>query len=110
MLVDAGQEPFTVYIADDGHGMNEAQLRSCMQFPSASPDSTRDEDDLGRFGLGMKTASFAQTQCLTVLSRERGSTQFNGRTWDLKELEAGEWRIIVNTQEEIEKFISDYRK
>ena len=110
ILVNTDHEPFTVYIADDGHGMNEVQLSSCMQFPSASPDSMRDESDLGRFGLGMKTASFSQTHCLTVLSRARGSEQFSGRTWDLKELEAGEWRIIVNTQEEIEKLISDYRQ
>lgn len=110
ILVDADQEPFTVFIADDGHGMNEEQLRSCMQFPSASPDSTRDEDDLGRFGLGMKTASFSQTHCLTVLSRARGSTQFNGRTWDLKELEAGEWRIIINTEEEVNELIDNYRE
>jgi hypothetical protein len=107
ILVDSDKEPFTVYIADDGHGMSEEQLRSCMQFPSASPDSTRDESDLGRFGLGMKTASFSQTHCLTVLSRERGSTQFNGRTWDLKELEAGQWRILINTQEEVKSLIDD---
>ena len=110
ILVDSDQEPFTVYVADDGCGMSEEQLRSCMQFPSASPDSRRDDSDLGRFGLGMKTASFSQTHCLTVLSRERGSTQFNGRTWDLKELEAGEWRIIINTEGDIKSLISNYRK
>jgi hypothetical protein len=110
ILVDAGQEPFTAFIADDGQGMNEEELRSCMQFPSASPDNTRRERDLGRFGLGMKTASFSQTHCLTVLSRKRGSKQFHGRSWNLKALETGEWRIIINTREEIEALIDNYQK
>ena len=39
-----------------------------------------------------------------------GSNNNEWQNLDLKELEAGEWRIIVNTQEEIEKLISDYRK
>jgi hypothetical protein len=74
-----------------------------MQFPSNSPEEERNAFDLGRFGLGMKTASFSQTRCFTVLSRKKGTKTFSGRTWDVNYLkQVGKWRLIVNTQEEIE--------
>lgn len=109
VLIKMEQEPFTLFVADNGHGMDEEALKANMQFPSNSPEEERNTFDLGRFGLGMKTASFSQTRCFTVLSRKKGTKNYSGRTWDVNYLkQVGKWRLIVNTQEEITKLIQQY--
>lgn len=109
VLVSASEEPFTLFLADNGNGMTEKVLRESMRFPSASPDHSRKDSDLGRFGLGMKTASFSQTRCFTVLSRSKGASLYSGRTWDVRELEGGQWKLKVNSPSEIEKLLEEYR-
>ena len=108
VLLKMDNEPFTLFLADNGNGMNEAELKSSMQFPSNSPESKRKSKDLGRFGLGMKTASFAQTRCFTVLSKKKGEKEYSGRTWDVNYLKTNGWRIIINSKEEIEKIVEEY--
>ena len=109
VLIKMDQEPFTLFIADNGIGMDEETLRTSMQFPSNSPEKERNVADLGRFGLGMKTASFSQTRCFTVLSRKKGTKTFSGRTWDVNHLkQVGKWQLIVNTEVEITKLINEY--
>ena len=49
-----------VSILDDGCGMSETELVDAMRIGSRSPREERDSDDLGRFGLGLKTASISQ--------------------------------------------------
>lgn len=73
-------EPFLA-IVDDGEGMSRETLLDAMRPGSQSPTATREDTDLGRFGLGMKTASFSQARCLTVVSRKDGA-QASAR-WDL---------------------------
>lgn len=110
VLIKMEQEPFTLFVADNGNGMDEETLKASMQFPSNSPENERNISDLGRFGLGMKTASFSQTRCFTVLSRKKGTKNFSGRTWDVNHLKhVGNWQLIVNTQEEITKLIQQYQ-
>lgn len=110
VLIKMDQEPFTLFVADNGGGMSEEALKTNMQFPSKSPEATRHTLDLGRFGLGMKTASFSQTRCFTVLSRKKGTEKYFGRTWDVNYLkEVGKWQLLVNTDEEIQKLITQYR-
>lgn len=110
VLVKMEEEPFTLFIADNGNGMEEEELKASMQFPSNSPEVERNVFDLGRFGLGMKTASFSQTRCFTVLSRKKGAKTFSGRTWDVNYLkQVGKWRLLVKNQEEIAKLIEQYR-
>ena len=109
VLIKMDQEPFTLFIADNGNGMDEDVLKASMQFPSNSPEEERNILDLGRFGLGMKTASFSQTRCFTVLSRKKGTKTYSGRTWDVNYLkQVGKWRLLVNNQEEITKLIQQY--
>lgn len=111
ILIDTDKEPFTLFLADNGKGMNDAELKKNMQFPSSSPENFRESGDLGRFGLGLKTASFAQTRCFTVLSKKTNDSKYNARTWDVEYLkETGKWKIIVNTQEEINNFLARYNK
>jgi hypothetical protein len=62
-----------VEVLDDGGGMSFERLIEAMRFGGAGPDAERDGEDLGRFGLGLKTASLSQCRELTVSSRREGS-------------------------------------
>lgn len=109
ILTRTAEEPFRLFLADDGLGMSEEELKNNMKFPSSSPDLDRNKSDLGRFGLGMKTASFSQTRKFTVISRKKGEREFSARTWDLKVLEVTEeWKLIINNKNEIDELLSDY--
>src|SRR4051812_34603937 len=57
-----------VAIVDDGRGMGEEQLHRAMHLATEGPWAHRHPADLGRFGLGLKTASFSQARRLTVVS------------------------------------------
>jgi hypothetical protein len=84
-------EPF-IAIIDDGGGMTENELVSAMRPGSKNPLATRDEPDLGRFGLGLKSASFSQGRRLTVVSRKAGKSA--AAVWDLDEVaERNEWAV-----------------
>jgi hypothetical protein len=109
VLIKMDQEPFTLFLADNGMGMNESELVKSMQFPSNSPEEKRSGNDLGRFGLGMKTASFSQTRYFTVLSKKKGGKKYAGRTWDVNYLKNNGWRLIINSEEEIEIIIEQYK-
>lgn len=109
VLTKVDKEPFILFIADNGNGMDQASLKKNMQFPSKSPEDKRDISDLGRFGLGLKTASFSQTRIFTVLSRKKGSDKFFGLTWDVNHLKnSGKWEMILNSEEEINNIIEQY--
>lgn len=110
ILVSTDELPFKVFIADNGDGMTESGLSAAMKLPSQSPLLGRKKSDLGRFGLGMKTASFSQTRKFAVYSRQSTSDSFKGRTWDLGILESGDWKIKINSDAEITTVISKYRK
>ncbi len=110
ILINTDEEPFTLFLADNGQGMDEETLKLSMQFPSTSPDGEREHIDLGRFGLGMKTASFSQTRKFTVLSRKEGTERYYGRTWDLTLLKEHGWKLWVNSDVEIETILNEYKK
>ena len=67
---------------DDGSGMSEDELISAMKFGSSDPLEERNKTDLGRFGLGLKTASFSQCRRLMVCTKkiDHPSTSV---VWDL---------------------------
>lgn len=109
VLTEINEEPFTLFLSDNGEGMNEKSLKKNMQFPSKSPEDSRDSKDLGRFGLGLKTASFSQTRVFTVLSRNKGNEKFSALTWDVKHLkDSGKWEMIINSDEEISRILEQY--
>ncbi|WP_268795562.1 ATP-binding protein [Sphingomonas sp. Leaf22] len=62
-----------VEILDDGTGMGLGRLIEAMRFGGEGPDAERGGDDLGRFGLGLKTGSLSQCRELTVASRRDGN-------------------------------------
>lgn len=71
-------------ITDNGCGMTRTELVSAMRFGSVSPFVTRSSSDLGRFGLGLKTASLSQCRHLTVLSKREGTVSCC--EWDLNRI------------------------
>ncbi|OYX70679.1 MAG: ATP-binding protein [Rhizobiales bacterium 32-66-11] len=77
----AGPESW-VRIVDDGGGMDDAALEAGMRLGARDPRAERAPSDLGRFGLGLKTASFSQARRLTVASRRNGGLTVCLR-WDL---------------------------
>ncbi|HZR34087.1 MAG TPA: ATP-binding protein [Nevskia sp.] len=85
----------TVTILDDGNGMDEAELEAAMRLGGKSPLDKRDAHDLGRFGLGLKTASFSQCRRLTVASYRDGQTSCF--RWDLDVIAAATddgWHLL----------------
>lgn len=96
-----------ISILDDGHGMSENELELAMRLGHRNPLDTRSSDDLGRFGLGLKTASFSQCRKLTVASRKHG--ELNCLRWDLDFLansEDNSWLILEGPSEGSEPLIS----
>lgn len=84
----------TITVTDDGRGLSEAALVAAMRLGSMSPLQRREPHDLGRFGLGLKTASFSQCRCLTVLSRTSDGQPVM-RRWDLDHVSRrNEWELL----------------
>lgn len=91
-----------VRIVDDGHGMDEAALVAAMRPGSRAPAESRGPHDLGRFGLGLKTASLSQCRVLTVVSRTSSGTA--ARRWDLDHVaRVNDWQLLVGIPDDVEE-------
>ncbi|GAA2771340.1 ATP-binding protein [Mycolicibacterium pallens] len=89
-------------IIDDGDGMTAEEVRCAMRLAGRGAKAPRGATDLGRFGLGLKTASLSQCRTLTVVSRKGGNVC--GYTWSLDHLAAvGRWALIELSNAEIEE-------
>jgi hypothetical protein len=77
----AGMPQPVVIVLDDGEGMDRESLIAAMRYGSRDPREVRAATDLGRFGLGLKTASLSQCRRMTVVSFKEG--QFAVAVWDL---------------------------
>lgn len=85
---------------DNGRGMSDKELVEAMRLASKDPSKEREKNDLGRFGLGLKTASFSQCKKLTVISKKYG--QLAATRWDLNYLEdKNQWLLIKPSLDEI---------
>ena len=74
--------------------MSESELLAALRPGSRNPTDPRDPNDLGRFGLGLKTASFSQCRKLTVLSKPEGGA-VSYWTWDLDFVaQTGLWHVV----------------
>ena len=91
-----------IAILDNGKGMSEEEIDISMQYGSKNPTEERDKKDLGRFGLGLKTASLSQCRCLTVISKQGDNLE--GRQWDIDHVtEVGDWSLNVLDEEDIQQ-------
>ena len=89
-----------ISIQDDGVGMDEDALIEAMRLGSRSPGEERLPSDLGRFGLGLKTAAFSQATSLTVATRcPNGKLAM--RRWDLEYVtEHGTWSLLLDARDD----------
>jgi len=84
----------TITVTDDGCGMTEEQVRRAMRLGSTNPLLARDPQDLGRFGLGLKTASFSQCRRLSVRTKTADET-VTDRCWDLDYIaQTNNWLLL----------------
>lgn len=89
-----------IAIVDDGCGMGREELLEAMRPGSKDPRLERATHDLGRFGLGLKTASFSQCRELTVLTRK--AEQLYGMRWDLDRVsKTNRWEITEIHQSDL---------
>lgn len=88
----AGEESY-VAIADDGEGMTGNGVIEAMRFGSRRPYGRR---DLGRYGLGLKTASLSQCRSVTVVTcRAPATSKVTVRTLDLDLIAKwDEWLVV----------------
>lgn len=95
-----------IYILDNGHGMNEEKLKEAMRLGSQNPSEKRDKKDLGRFGLGLKTASFSQCKVVTVYTKiQEGATAL--RCWNLDHVEeTRKWELDTLPPENTESILA----
>lgn len=85
------QNEVTVYIADNGSGMDDAGLKNAMRYGSKQ---RADPSSLGKFGLGLKTGSTAFCRCLSVISRGQADFVVRKVQWDLDYIAAtNEWNL-----------------
>ncbi|MBO6696998.1 MAG: ATP-binding protein [Maricaulis sp.] len=87
-----------VRVTDNGCGMSAEELQNAMRPASTNPADERSPDDLGRFGWGLKSASFSQCKRLTVVSRQDG--ELSGAVWDLEDLD--EWKMGILSAEDFD--------
>lgn len=82
-----------VVITDNGDGMSKQQLRSAMRYGSPKRENPK---SLGKFGMGLKTASTSFCRRLVVISMQDGKEI--SRAWDLdKIVETDRW--VLETPE-----------
>ena len=73
-----------ITIDDDGTGMDEETLSEALRLGS---DTERESGDLGKFGMGLVTASIGLSQSVEVLAKEADGTLLHGG-FDLEHIAA----------------------
>lgn len=88
----ARDERSFLVVMDNGQGMSNEELFNAMKYGSKNPNESRNTSDMGRFGLGMKSASLSQCRKLTIVSKKNNA--FSSYSWDLDYIiEKGEWVV-----------------
>jgi hypothetical protein len=90
----------SISILDDGRGMTVDQVREALRF-AGTANLERSETDLGKFGLGLKTASLSQAKRLSVISKTKSGVA--ARRWDLDYVVSrGKWALQTLDQDAID--------
>jgi hypothetical protein len=98
IVIEFDGEDSSVVIADDGGGMTANGLIEALRYGSRRYYSPR---DLGRYGLGLKTASLSQCRSVTVVTCRSGAAdRMAVRTLDLDLIaEWDEWLVVEPTHD-----------
>lgn len=92
-----------VAILDDGCGMTKDELVAAMKHAAKNPKSHRKDNDLGRYGLGMKTASLSQCRDLIVISKSKDGIK--GASWLIDTIElTKDWTLNTYSSSECKHF------
>lgn len=96
-----GIEEPNISILDDGEGMSPTELIHNMKIGCKNPSDDRSRGDLGRFGSGLKTASFSQARKLTVISKKSGEPMC-AAIWDIDRIEhENTWCLEILEEKEV---------
>jgi hypothetical protein len=91
-------------VIDNGTGMDRPGLLNAMKYGS----DRRSTPSLGKFGLGLKTASSAICKRFSAVSRKASGQPVRKATWDLDEVErSGKWDLLLGLAEPDEIEILD---
>lgn len=97
-----------IAIVDNGRGMTAAELQENMRIACKDPSQNRDSHDLGRFGSGMKTASFSVARKLTVITKQ--NEEINACRYDIDLIEErNDWIIEILSQDKINQILSSQK-
>ncbi len=103
---DWHEDASRIHLLDNGRGMSSAELDKAMRLGERSPLEVRETSDLGRFGLGLKTASFSQCRRLTVATINQNGLEC--LRWDLDVLAASAddgWHLLEGAHAGSERFL-----
>jgi hypothetical protein len=82
-----------IAIVDDGKGMSKAEMLKALTLGGDGIETERNTEDLGRFGLGLKTASVSQCRKLTLLSK-KDNEDVNSLVFDLDHIKNHGWEVF----------------
>jgi hypothetical protein len=105
-LVFDGENSYLT-ISDNGIGLASKEIQEAMRF--GSNRKYAEDGDLGRFGLGLKTASLSQCERLTVSSRQgEERARINSYCWDLNHIEkTNRWEILKIEKDALKSEVLD---
>ncbi|HEY2583099.1 MAG TPA: ATP-binding protein, partial [Mucilaginibacter sp.] len=95
------QQKTVCRIQDNGCGMSHRELEEAMRLGT---ETTYEEKDLGKFGMGMKTASLSHCNILTVISKKKGSETCAYR-WDIGHVRKKGWTLLELTKNEVQALL-----
>jgi Histidine kinase-, DNA gyrase B-, and HSP90-like ATPase len=100
IICDLSQAIPILAVIDNGDGMDTEKLHEAMRHGAANPKHERSVRDLGRFGLGLKTASLSQCRSLVVVSKKRNA--LCGAEWNLDLIDSeDDWLLSILDDEDL---------
>lgn len=81
-----------VYFGDNGSGMSSSELFDAMRYGAPKRQNLK---SLGKFGLGLKTASSSIGKKFTIITRKDASAPLEKLAWDLEHVESeNKWEML----------------
>jgi hypothetical protein len=81
-----------VFIGDNGTGMNADQLFNAMRYGAPKRANLK---SLGKFGLGLKTASSSICKKFSIVSKDKSDSELKKLSWDLDHVaKKNAWEMI----------------
>ena len=104
--IDLSWDTQEIVITDNGLGMDKDELYENMKIGSSDPNALRDETDLGRFGMGLKTAAFSLGKQLIVVTKKNGVVA--NASWDLDSVDSLGWNLVIDDDGTLDSYLKNY--